>query len=262
MIGESKYVDLDIAQRFVELASSVASISDLSNLLEAVCLEIGFTYFALVRHADLRELSPKIIRLYNYPSTWVEYFITNALFAEDPVHLASLLSNVGFAWEELPSKIHITSRQRNILEMAAKHGLRKGYTVPANIPGESTGSCSFATKDGADLPQGSLLLAELIGNFAFEAARRLGRTESMPSPAFPRLTQRQHDCLLLAIHGKTDWEIGTILGLSEETVTEYLDLARKRYGVTKRLPLAVRAIYDGQINFIEAVAAKPPLKGG
>jgi LuxR family quorum-sensing system transcriptional regulator CciR len=262
MIGESKYVDLNIAQRFVELASSVASLSDLSNLLEAVCLEIGFTYFALVHHADLRDPSPKIIRLYNYPCAWVEYFIANGLFADDPIHLASLLSSVGFSWEEVPAKIRITNRQREILEMADKHGLRHGYTVPANIPGESTGSCSFATKGAADLPKESILLAELIGHFAFEAARRLGRSEPVPSSGRPRLTPRQHDCLLLAIHGKTDWEIGRILGLSEETVTEYLDLARKRYGVTKRLPLAVRAIYDGQINFIEALAEKPPLKGG
>jgi hypothetical protein len=30
-------------------------------------------------------------------------------------------------------------------------------------------------------------------------------------------------------------------------------MARARYGVTKRLPLAVHAIFDGQISFIEAL---------
>jgi LuxR family quorum-sensing system transcriptional regulator CciR len=184
------------------------------------------------------------------------------LYADDPIHVASLLSNVGFSWEELSNKIRITSRQRTILEMAAKHGLRNGYTVPANVPGESTGSCSFATGDGADLPQESLLLAELIGHFAFEAARRLGRTVLAPPPGLPRLTSRQHDCLLLVIHGKTDKEIGRILGISEETVSEYLDLLRRRYRVTKRLTLAIRAIYGGQISFIEAFAQEPPLRGG
>ena len=48
------------------------------------------------------------------------------------------------------------------------------------------------------------------------------------------------------------WEISRILGLSEETVARHIDLARARYGVTKRLQLAVHAIFDGQISFLEA----------
>jgi LuxR family quorum-sensing system transcriptional regulator CciR len=254
---------LKIAQDFVEQARLAQSALDLFHLLEDATREIGFSYFALVHHTDLRDSTPQIVKLYNYPSAWVEYFVNNALYAEDPIHLASLLSNVGFSWTEVPNKIRITNRQHKILEMAGRHGLRNGYTVPANIPGESTGSCSFAMKDGAGLPEGSLLLAELIGDFAFEAARRLG---GVPTPAPlqtpTRLTPRQHDCLVLVIHGRTDKEIARALRISEDTVTEYLDVLRRRYGVKNRLMLAVRAIHDGQISFIEAFAPKPPLRGG
>jgi LuxR family quorum-sensing system transcriptional regulator CciR len=252
----------DLANRFVEKAAMVRNNGELSRLIEDVAIELGFHYFALVHHADLRDHSPNIVSLHNYPPAWAEYFIENTLYSDDPIHVACLLSNVGFSWEELSNKIRITTRQRTILEMAGKHGLRNGYTVPANIPGESTGSCSFATGDGADLPQETLLLAELIGHFAFEAARRLGRSELPPPPRLPRLTSRQHDCLLLVIHGKTDKEIARDLGIREDTVTEYLDLLRRRYGVKNRLMLAVRAIYHGQISFIEAFAQKPPLRGG
>jgi LuxR family quorum-sensing system transcriptional regulator CciR len=254
---------LNIVQQFIDCTRKAQTDDDLFLLLEAVTGEIGFRYFALVHHVDLRDESPKLVRLYNYPSSWVTYFIEQALYAEDPVHVASLHSNVGFSWENIPRKIRLSGRQRHILEMAAGHGLRHGYTVPANIPGESTASCSFATRDGIELPKEGLLLAELVGNFAFEAARRLGRTDSGNTPSGPpRLTPRQHDCLLLVIHGKTDKEIGRVLGISEETVTEYIDLLRRRYGVSKRLPLAIRAIYDGQISFIEALAETPPLRGG
>lgn len=62
----------------------------------------------------------------------------------------------------------------------------------------------------------------------------------------------------MAIQGKTDWEISVILELSQETVSQHLDMARERYGVTKRLPLAIHAIFDGQISFIEALSWQFP----
>jgi len=51
--------------------------------------------------------------------------------------------------------------------------------------------------------------------------------------------------------GKTDWEIGTILGLSEETVTKYLNAARSRYGVVRRTQLAIAALCDGTLGIEE-----------
>jgi LuxR family quorum-sensing system transcriptional regulator CciR len=253
---------IEAVNQFIASVRKSQSREDLFQHLESISLEIGFRYFALVQHVDLNQSNEKIIHFDNYPASWTSYFIEHRFFAEDPVHQASLLSNVGFSWEDVPKKIRLTKRQRRILAMAARHGLRNGYTVPANIPGESTGSCSFATTKGQALPEDGPLLAELIGSFAFDAARRLLKPDLEPSGGRPHLTARQRDCLLLVIHGKTDKEIGIDLGISGQTVTEYLDILRRRYGVKNRLVLAVRAIYDGQISFIEALAQKPPIWRG
>src|SRR5258707_679819 len=130
----------DIAQQFVEQAETIQSKAELLRLLEDAAIEMGFQYFALVHHVDLRRPSSQIIRLENYPETWATHFIENGLYAEDPIHWACLTSNTGFTWADVPKKIAITSRQRAILENAGKHGLGDGYTVPANIPGERSGS--------------------------------------------------------------------------------------------------------------------------
>ena len=45
--------------------------------------------------------------------------------------------------------------------------------------------------------------------------------------------------------------VARILGLSQETVAEYLKRARERYGVSKRTMLAVHALYDGTISFAD-----------
>lgn len=242
-----------VVSQFIQHTRAVQTEAELFRLMEEITHEIGFRHFALINHVDFRHPPEKIIRLDNYPSEWTETFITNGLYKNDPVLLASLRSAVGFVWAEVPTMINMTDGQRVILERAAKYGLGEGFTVPAHIPGEISGSCSFATKSGVLVPSKNLLLAQVIGSFAFQAARRLNGKDTFRQQQPLRLTPRQRDCLLWAIRGKTDWEIGHILGLKEETVSEYLDTARERYGVTKRLPLAIHAIFDGQISFIEAL---------
>ena len=244
---------IGIVDKFISLARTVQTETDLFRLMEDITTEIGFHHFALINHADLRTPVPEVVKLYNYPVAWVESFIDDGLYAHDPVLVASLTSAVGFAWSDVPTMIEMTNKQRIILESAAKHGLGDGYTVPAHIPGELSGSCSFATKRGTPVPSANFQAAQLIGAFAFQAARRLSRSNANHPQRLLRLTPRQRDCLLWAIKGKTDWEIGRILKLNEQTVSRHLDMARERYGVTKRLPLAIHAIFDGQISFIEAL---------
>jgi LuxR family quorum-sensing system transcriptional regulator CciR len=69
----------------------------------------------------------------------------------------------------------------------------------------------------------------------------------------PRLTDRQRDCLVWASRGKSDWEIGRILGIGQETVVQHLKDARERYGVPKRTQLAIHALFDGTIGFLDVL---------
>jgi hypothetical protein len=49
-----------------------------------------------------------------------------------------------------------------------------------------------------------------------------------------------------------------MLGISHETVNRHFDIARDRFDVATRQQLAVRALYDGQISFIEALSRQLP----
>ena len=235
---------------FVRDVSGVVSEAELASLLEEISADMGFHYFALTHHVDILRAPQPAIRLHNYPSQWVEYFDEQKLGPSDPVHRASHLTSVGFTWSRLPQMIHLTPRDRMVLEQAGSNGIGDGFTVPAHVPGESNGSCSFATRTGQPVLAQHLPIAQLVGAFAFEAARRVWRMRAGPSPA-PQLTDRQRDCVVWAARGKSDWEIAQILGISHETVTQHLKQARERYGVTKRTMLAVSTLFDGTISFID-----------
>lgn len=239
------------AEAYLRDVSETSDENSLANTLAAITRELGFSYFALTHHVDIRRSAQPAIRLNNYPLEWVEYYDANALGVSDPVHRASHVTSVGFAWSEIPGMIAMTANDEEILLRGDAQGIGTGFTVPANVPGESNGSCSFANPKGVGLREENLPIAQLVGAFAFEAARRLWRVRSPLEEPLPRLTDRQRECILWVARGKSDWEISQILGIQHETVVRHLKQAREKYGVGKRTMLAVQALFEGSISFTD-----------
>lgn len=241
-----------MAMPLIRIVQTVESVDDLAAAMALVAAELGFQYFALSHHVDVAAAGSAAIRLHNYPTQWAEYYDRRALGVTDPVHRASHVTSIGFCWSQISTMVPLTSRDRQMLVRGRKEGIGDGFTVPANVPGEARGSCSFANEAGRPMPMLMLPLAQLAGAFAFETARRLwsGRGHLVGPPPHP-LTDRQRDCVLWAARGKSDWEISRILGVSEQTVISHLAHARERYGVQNRTLLAIRALIDGTLTFTD-----------
>lgn len=236
-----------LSDRFADLAARCSSLEGLRALLHDACRELGFEFFALLHHASLGSDHSNLIRIDNYPESWVATMLKSGFSNDDPIHLASLRANAGFAWSEVGSIIPLGSRHKRILAASRRFGIGDGFTVPVNVPREPSGSCSFASRPGVAIPAPRLLCAEIIGNHAFKEARRLQPTQ-IHRPR-PHLSKREIECVRLVALGKSDWEIGVILGISSETASQYVKRARLAYGVVTRTQLAVSALYDDWIGF-------------
>lgn len=239
-----------IAAEFAAASQGVGTIAELDHLIAAAASELGFAFHALVRHGAPARRADSRLALLDYPEGWQERFDADRHYRIDPVQHACRTQVLGFAWSDLRALVRLTPRQSRILEESRRHGIGEGFTVPIHLPGERAASCSFATRAGIDLPAGNLVAAQLLGQFGFEAFRRLGRPRAPPPE---RLSPRQRECVLLMAQGKSDWEIGRILDLSEETVTKYLNAARARFDVGRRTQLAIVALHDGEIGFDEVL---------
>jgi len=238
------------AVQLIRIVEGVRSVDDLTAAMAVVAAHLGFQHFALTHHVDVLAAGAGAIRIHNYPARWADYYDRQALGVSDPVHRASHVTSVGFCWSRMPRMIPLTAEDRRVLALGREQGIGDGFTVPAHVPGEARGSCSFANEAGRPMPEKMLPMAQLAGAFAFEAARRLWSTRGhLPTPPPAALTDRQRDCVLWAARGKGDWEIGQILGISEETVAKHIRLACERYGVHKRTSLLIRTLFDGTITF-------------
>ena len=237
----------------VSMVMAADSPEELFAALTTICAQMGFQYFALAHYVDTTLAPESFLRLHNCPARWVDYLDAHATGLFDPIHQASHLTGMGLRWSRLPETIPLSSNGRRIMALGRAHGIGDGFTIPTHVPGEIRSSCTFANEAGRPLPEEALPLAELVGTFACERARRLWSVRHAGTRPAPVLTKRQRDCVLWAARGKTDWEIGRILGISEQTVIRHLAHARERYDVQKRTLLAVRALFDGTISFIDVL---------
>jgi LuxR family quorum-sensing system transcriptional regulator CciR len=81
--------------------------------------------------------------------------------------------------------------------------------------------------------------------------------QTMAKPAIEeshqRLSPRQLDCVILAGRGKSDRDVGQLLGISGQTVHQHMEEAKRRYHVATRQQLIVRALFDSQITFADLI---------
>jgi LuxR family quorum-sensing system transcriptional regulator CciR len=107
-------------------------------------------------------------------------------------------------------------------------------------------------RKGETLPAESFAAAHYVAALALDAAHRVDRVQ----PARPRLTPRQRDCMVLAAQGKSEWEIGRLLGISESTVHKHIEDAKRRFGVSTRIQLVVRGLAEARLSFADILGGK------
>lgn len=234
-------------QTFVSVVNAVESLDELGIALADITRTLGFEHYALMHHVPTREARRPILRLTNYPDDWQARFAARAYVTDDPIFVACQTRVLSFLWSEVPGLISLSSRQAAIFEEATGFGLRNGVSVPIHVPGEIPGSCTLAVARGDDIPREKVPIVHYVGCFAFEAGRRL--LSVRPNVGAVALTPRQIDCLVLIARGKSDWEASRILGISETTVHQHVEAAKARYGVSTRMQLVVRALFDSTLAF-------------
>lgn len=67
----------------------------------------------------------------------------------------------------------------------------------------------------------------------------------------PKLSAREHECLLWASRGKSSSDIGGILGLSPRTIDSYLEKACAKLRVRTRVEAVAAAVREGVIDVEE-----------
>jgi LuxR family transcriptional regulator, quorum-sensing system regulator BjaR1 len=147
-------------------------------------------------------------------------------------------------WSEVRDRPDLTAQQRRIYPEQAAFGMNEGICVPlfGRDPVPAIVNCAGLS---VDTGVSARLGMQAMTIFAYHC---LIRHRGLPAVRRSKLTAREVECLNWAAQGKTDWEIGEILSLSECTVHWYVECAKRKLGARTRIQAVVGAIHEGAIG--------------
>ena len=171
-----------------------------------------------------------------FPDGWADRYNRFGYVYRDPVVERLQLDRAPFTWNDAYRSSDHAANVALIEGEAKEFGLRGGFVVPIVLLDGVLAAISFGGADKEFSPDDRSALG-FIANYAVGAIlqRRCSSRRSRDV-----LSPREHECLLWAAEGKTDWEIATILGISKPTVAKHILAAREKLGaVTKAHAIAV-----------------------
>ena len=192
--------------------------------------------------------------LQTYPEEWARCFSELRFYEFDPVFMRAEQSRVPFHWDDPDFLAELTPAQHEILAEAARLDLAHGYTIPMHSLGAAgpvRASCSVVP-DSASIDAGSYFLVRLMGAYLYIAASREAEARD-PVTAAGTLSRRERQCLELAAQGKSDWVVGRLLNISERTVHNHIESAKRRLGVATRVQAIVHALASRQVSFGDVI---------
>jgi DNA-binding CsgD family transcriptional regulator len=194
------------------------------------------------------------VMLHSYPKEWAQLFSELELFDIDPVFLHSSRSQVPFFWDTQAFTDGLSPPQQEMFHEARRYGLTRGYTVPihsVDAPRDFRASCSVVP-DSESLEPAAYLAVQLMAFYLYDVASKDAQ-EKDPPPVQQPLSRRERQCLELAAQGKSDWVSSRILGLSERTVHNHVENAKRRLQVATRMQAVMHALAGQQISLGDVV---------
>jgi DNA-binding CsgD family transcriptional regulator len=207
---------------------------------------LGFNTVSAMAVVDHTVGRSEFVSIDNAPPGYAEAINDVPSMRRDPVMQHCRRHSVPIIWDQAT---YTSQGLGELWEEQARFGYRTGIAVALHLPEGRHFAMGVARDkplptDGGELTR---LVADLqlFAVHAQDAALRLLLPSTL-QPERPALTPRELECLRWTMEGKTAWEIGAILGISERTAVLHvtnamhkLDCASKHQAVLKALRLGL-----------------------
>ncbi len=234
---------------FIEQSNAIETPGELVSLFERATSQYGFSKIAYADLTSGRHNRPETPGfLVSYPQDWVTHYFARGYERIDPSTQHMFVSRGPFAWDELPKLVKVSKKQEKLLAEADGAGLKSGLSIPLHGPMGSTSAIALASEEAdADPASSKHELQAYAAQFHMVYAGFHAATVGEEVPEI-NLTPRERECLQWCAHGKSSWEIGMILGISEHGASFHLKNAMGKLQATSRVAAVVKAIRLGFIG--------------
>ncbi|VAX12517.1 hypothetical protein MNBD_GAMMA24-2823 [hydrothermal vent metagenome] len=179
---------------------------------------------------------------HSYPQKWVQSYSENDFGLVDPVALMGTQTTEPFNWEIAYQDLELTSEMKEFIGLAEDYGMKTGMCCTCNASvGENIDTIMSFETTGYKADKEYLDIVAYIVPHLHEAIGRIDKTDQIPKD-LPNFTLRERETLKWSYEGKTAWEIGVILSISERTVKFHLNNIYQKLNVANRSQAVAKAI--------------------
>jgi len=210
--------------------------------------QLGFDTFAAMAVADHPMGNTDVIVVQNAPTAYDEISRGSSRGRRDPVLRHCKRESVPIIWDRAT---YDTSGADDLWEEQASFGYCTGIAMALHLP-EGRHFVFGVDRDQA-LPGNARELQRVVADlqlfaiYAHDAALRL-LLPAAQQPEKPALTPRELEVLRWTMEGKTAWEVGAILGISERTAVLHVTNAMRKLGCANKHQAVLKALRLGLIH--------------
>ncbi len=234
----------DGLQRF----TSVQTVEEITLLCQSHCEALGFDKFIYALRIPSQFSESRVIMVNGYPDPWLDRYWGNNYHMDDPILAYCGQSILPIQWQDVAADSNSTGAR--IMHEAVDFGLRSGITMPVHSPKGELGVLSFAlnrpVRSAREVTTHAMPYVQLLATSVHEAVKRVSGMADA-TPPMP-LTPREQECLRWTADGKTSWEIGQLLSMSERTVNFHLSNSMSKLDVCNRQHAVAKAVLRGLIS--------------
>lgn len=223
----------------MESFNSTRSREELCGKFNDTVNDIGEFHYAVGLFKPRMPRSSGVL-VVNYPGDWQKHYYNRRYIDIDPTIDISAGRCASYTWEKLRD---LDTNRRRLFDDLRELGVSEGLTVPIRTVEGSTFVASFAART-PDISRRFLPMLTLV------SAQFLERHNMFSNQTVPviELTPRERDCLSWTARGKSAWEIGVLLGISENTVNFHIKNACAKLDSNGRMLCVVKALMLGLIS--------------
>jgi DNA-binding CsgD family transcriptional regulator len=209
---------------------------------------LGFQYVTAMTVLDRTGSDPDFINVNNVPPGFDATFNDKGQQRRDPVMQHCKRDAVPIVWDQ---DTYVSRGLSDVWEEQAAFGYRTGISLALHLPHGR--HFVLGVNRPRPLPTRPEALTRLVADlqlFAVHAQDTAFRLLAPPTlaPVHPTLTPRELEALRWTMDGKTAWEVGSIMSISERTAVLHLQNAMRKLDCVNKHQAVLKALRMGLLD--------------
>lgn len=208
---------------------------------------LGFSTVSAVAVIDRINGEREFLQVDNTPAAYRDTYADRDAWKRDPVMQHLKRNTMPIVWSQ---STYVDRGAGDVWEQQALHGYRTGIAMALHLP--EGRRFLFGVDRDQSLPQDAGELQRIVADLqlfcvhAQDSALRILVPEELARER-PALTPRELECLSWTMEGKTAWEVGAILGISERSAVFHVNNAMHKLGCSNKHQAVLKALRLGLI---------------